>query len=95
MTHFCLEESGNARQVPYLAKALYGEYPENDRGKGTNGAPKRTRRLMCANAGSPTSREAQGDGTPIVRKCIEALTEGAASDGRQELVRDTDKQGRY
>jgi hypothetical protein len=30
-------------------------------------APKHTTRFMCAKAGSPTRRESQGDGTPIVK----------------------------
>ncbi len=28
--------------------------------------PTRTHRFICANTGSPTRRETQGDGTPIV-----------------------------
>ena len=38
----------------------------NEWGKEMNGAPKRTTRLICANAGSPTGRESYGDGTPVV-----------------------------
>jgi hypothetical protein len=35
--------------------------------KGTNGPPtSRSRRQLCANAGSPTGREPYGDGAPIV-----------------------------
>jgi len=51
-----------------LANALCGERPAMSRLKETNGAPTRTTRLLCVKAGSPTSREAQGDGVPIVLK---------------------------
>ncbi len=37
--------------------------------KETNKAPTRTERLMSTNAGSPKSREAQGDGVAIVLNC--------------------------
>src|SRR2546425_5128558 len=37
--------------------------------KGANGRPKHTTRSAVVNAGSPTSREAHGDGVPIVAKC--------------------------
>jgi len=33
---------------------------------GNKRAPKHTERFICAKAGSPTRRESQGDGTPIV-----------------------------
>jgi hypothetical protein len=47
-------------------EALCGERPTVSRGKGMSRVPKRAKRLTSANAGSPKSREAQGDGVPIV-----------------------------
>jgi len=49
--------------------ALFGERPSMRGLKETNGRPKHTTRLTVVNAGSPTSREAHGDGVPIVVKC--------------------------
>jgi hypothetical protein len=48
--------------------ALYGERPPMKGLKETNGGPKHTTRSAGVNAGSPTSREAQGDGVPVVAK---------------------------
>ena len=57
--------------VLLLAKTLYGERPVVNGLKETNEAPKHTKRLINVKAGSPTSREAYGDGVPIVIKNLE------------------------
>ena len=62
-------------------------------------APKHTTRFICAKAGSPTSREAQGDGTPIVvshtNRAVPKGNKGAAHEDGPECVSDTHTQGRY
>jgi hypothetical protein len=51
-----------------LAEALFGERPVGNRFKEMSRTPKRTTRSAVVNAGSPTSREAHGDGAAIVAK---------------------------
>src|SRR5216684_2709113 len=62
-------------------------------------APKHTTRFICAKAGSPKSREAQGDGTPIVvshkNRTVPKGNEGAAHEDGPECVTDTHTEGRY
>src|SRR5947209_2559630 len=62
-------------------------------------APKHTTRFICAKAGSPTSREAQGDGTLIVvshqNRTVPKGNKGAAHEDGSECVSDTHTQGRY
>lgn len=54
--------------------------------------PTRTYRFVCANAGSPTRRETQGDRTPIV---VGWFSEGAALERGSEHTLDKGVQGRY
>lgn len=56
--------------------ALYGVHLVVNQGKGTNEAPNHTQRHASVNAGSPTGRESQGDGTPVVVGVRESLTHG-------------------
>jgi hypothetical protein len=62
-------------------------------------APKHTTRFIYAKAGSPTSREAQGDGTPIrvshKNRTVPKGNKGAAHEDGPECVSDTHTQGRY
>src|SRR6266849_4972660 len=62
-------------------------------------APKRTTRFIDAKAGSPKSREAQGDGTPIrvshKNRTVPKGNKGAAHEDGPECVIDTHTQGRY
>src|SRR6266849_2710591 len=62
-------------------------------------APKRTTRFIDAKAGSPKSREAQGDGTPIrvshKNRTVPKGNKGAAQEDGPECVSDTHTQGRY
>jgi hypothetical protein len=51
--------------------AFHGERPAMNRLKGMSWEPKRTQRLMSANAGSPTRGDPQGDGVAVVLKCSE------------------------
>jgi len=53
-----------------LVKALCGEYLRTNRARKRMGAPTRTERLRCVNAGSPVWREPHGDGVPIVPKRV-------------------------
>ena len=56
----------NSHQWDEVGEPLLGEGPAMNGLKEMNGTPKRAERLTSANAGSPTSREAQGDGVAIV-----------------------------
>src|SRR5260370_27200663 len=62
-------------------------------------APKHTTRFIYAKAGSPKSREAQGDGTPIrvshKNRTVPKGNKGAAHEDGPECVIDTHTQGRY
>ena len=68
-------------------------------GKRNKRAPQHTTRFICAKAGSPTSREAQGDGTPIVvshtNRAVPKGNKGAAHEDGPECVTDIHTQGRY
>src|SRR5712692_5604476 len=62
-------------------------------------APKHTTRFIGAKAGSPKSREAQGDGTPIrvshKNRAVPKGNKGAAHEDGPECVSDTHTKGRY
>src|SRR5216684_3489309 len=62
-------------------------------------APKHTTRFIDAKAGSPKSREAQGDGTPIrvshKNRTVPKGNKGAAHEDGPEGVMDTHTKGRY
>ena len=75
-----------------MQKALSGERPPMKRFKETNGGPKRTRRSTVVNAGSPTSREAHGDGAAIVAK--RSGQRLRHDEGRQVSLSHKDREGR-
>ena len=62
-------------------------------------APKHTTRFIYVKAGSPKSRETQGDGTPIrvshTNRTVPKGNKGAAHEDGPECVTDTHTQGRY
>jgi hypothetical protein len=67
--------------------------------RGNRRRPKRTQRFIDANAGSPTGRESQGDGTPIVPAEREQggpdAGKGQPTKVGQSVPDDSGTQGRY
>jgi hypothetical protein len=56
----------NTSSIVLLTESSLRWTPDKERGKEMSGVPKCTKRLICANTGSPKRREPHGDGTPIV-----------------------------
>jgi hypothetical protein len=72
------------RDVLGEREALSGKRPPMKWLKEANRAPNHTERLTPIKAGSPKSREAQGDGVAIVAKCLGECP--GQDEGRQRVL---------